>query len=333
MPGVDTIIVRQFADPQRLALAVQSGEIDVAWRILGAELAVELADVEGLNSVVVPAGPIRYLIINHVLEPTNDPNVRKAIASVIDRDAVGCHLRWRGRSALLAGASGFLGANEAFDELYASPDLDEARAYLEAAGYSEDNKLQLPVWYPPEHYGATTADGVLLVVQQLEATGMIEVDVQAQEWGTYIGAVVGGEEYPVSVLGWFFDFPDPENYLQPFIENGGIGTMVTSKEGDISPGVDPALLELLTVLVETDTAARAEILDELQNVYAEKSATSPCGSSPSTSCTETASVVTQACRIRNRSTSAPRWSSSTRSWARTGARFPSRHSTVFVESS
>ena len=171
---------------------------------------------------------------------------------------------------------GFLGANEAFDELYASPDLDEARAYLEAAGYSEDNKLQLPVWYPPEHYGATTADGVLLVVQQLEATGMIDVDVQAQEWGTYIGAVVGGEEYPVSVLGWFYDFPDPENYLQPFIENGGIGTMVTSKEGDITPGVDPALLELLIASRgETDTAARAEILDELQNVYAEEVVTVP----------------------------------------------------------
>ena len=78
---------------------------------------------------------------------------------------------------------------------------------------------------------------------------------------TYIGAVVGGEEYPVSVLGWFFDFPDPENYLQPFIENGGIGTMVTSKEGDNSPGVDPALLELLSASrTETDPAARAAIL-------------------------------------------------------------------------
>lgn len=276
-PGVDKIIVRQFADPQSMALAVQSGEIDVAWRILGAELAVELADVDGLNSVVVPAGPIRYLIINHVLEPTNDPNVRKAIASVIDRDELSDVIFGGAVDPLFSQVPpGFLGANEAFDELYASPDLDEARAYLEAAGYSEDNKLQLPVWYPPEHYGATTADGVLLVVQQLEATGMIEVDVQAQEWGTYIGAVVGGEEYPVSVLGWFFDFPDPENYLQPFIENGGIGTMVTSKEGDISPGVDPALLELLTASrAETDTAARAEILDELQNVYAEEVVTVP----------------------------------------------------------
>jgi peptide/nickel transport system substrate-binding protein len=276
-PNLDKVIVRQFADPQSMALAVQSGEIDIAWRILGAELATELGDVEGLNSVVVPAGPIRYLIINHVLEPTNDPNVRKAIASVINRDELSDVIFGGAVDPLYSQVPpGFLGANEAFDALYVSPDLDEARAFLEASGYSEENKLKLPVWYPPEHYGATTADGILLIVQQLEATGMIEVEIQAQEWGTYIGAVVGGEDYPVSVLGWFFDFPDPENYLQPFIENGGIGTMVTSKEGEITPGVNPALLELLAASrTETDAAARAAILEELQDVYADEVVTVP----------------------------------------------------------
>ncbi len=278
-PQLDQIIVRQFGDPQSMALALQNGEIDVAWRILGSELATELGGVDGLNSVVVPAGPIRYLIINHVLEPTNDPNVRKAIAAAIDRDELSDVIFGGAVDPLYSPVPpGFLGANEAFDTLYASPDPDAARAFLEASGYSEDNKLVLPVWYPPEHYGATTADGVLLIVQQLEATGMITVDVQAQEWGTYIGAVAGGEDYPVSVLGWFFDFPDPENYLQPFIENGGTGTMVTANEvgGAITPGVDPALLDLLVASrAETDPAARAEIIGQLQDVYAEEVVTIP----------------------------------------------------------
>jgi peptide/nickel transport system substrate-binding protein len=277
-PILDQVIIRQFADPQSMALAVQSGEIDIAWRILGAELANELGDVDGLNSVVVPSGPIRYLIINHVLEPTNDPNVRKAIAAVIDRDELSDVIFGGAVDPLFSQVPpGFLGANEAFEDLYGSPDLDAARAFLEASGYSEDNKLQLPVWYPPEHYGATTADGVLLIVQQLEATGMIEVDVQAQEWSTYVAAATSGEDYPVSVLGWFFDFPDPENYLQPFIENGGIGTMVTAKEdGSITEGVNPELLTLLTASrVETDLDARAAILEELQDVYADEVVTVP----------------------------------------------------------
>lgn len=276
-PNVDQVIIRQFADPQSMALAVQSGEIDVAWRILGSEVAEELATVDGLNSEVVPAGPIRYLIINHVLEPTNDPNVRKALAAAIDRDELSDVIFGGAVDPLYSQVPpGFLGATEAFDELYGSPDLDEARAFLEAAGYSEDNPLQLDVWYPPEHYGVTTADGVLLVVQQLEATGMIDVNVQSQEWSTYVGALTGGEEYPVGVLGWFFDFPDPENYLQPFIENGGLGTLVTSKEGDLTEGVSPELLTLLAdSRIETDQAARAAILEQLQDVYAEDVVTIP----------------------------------------------------------
>ncbi|MCH7846690.1 MAG: hypothetical protein IH850_12805 [Acidobacteria bacterium] len=276
-PKVDRVIVRQFADPQSMALAVQTGEIDIAWRILGAELANELGEIDGLNSVVVPSGPIRYLIINHVLEPTNDPNVRKAIAAVIDRDELSDVIFGGAVDPLFSQVPpGFLGATEAFEDLYGSPDLDAARAFLEASGYSEDNKLQLPVWYPPEHYGATTADGVLLVVQQLEATGMIEVEVNAQEWGTYVGALTSGEDYPVGVLGWFYDFPDPENYLQPFIENGGLGTMVTAKDGPITPGVSDELLTLLTASrTETDIDARAAILEDLQAVYADEVVTVP----------------------------------------------------------
>ncbi|MCH8900177.1 MAG: hypothetical protein IH942_06760 [Acidobacteria bacterium] len=276
-PKVDRVIVRQFADPQSMALAVQTGEIDIAWRILGAELANELGEIDGLNSVVVPSGPIRYLIINHVLEPTNDPNVRKAIAAVIDRDELSDVIFGGAVDPLFSQVPpGFLGATEAFEDLYGSPDLDAARAFLEASGYSEDNKLQLPVWYPPEHYGATTADGVLLVVQQLEATGMIEVEVNAQEWGTYVGALTSGEDYPVGVLGWFYDFPDPENYLQPFIENGGLGTMVTAKDGPITPGVSEELLTLLTASrIETDLDARAAILEDLQAVYADEVVTVP----------------------------------------------------------
>jgi peptide/nickel transport system substrate-binding protein len=276
-PRLDQVIVRQFADPQSMALAVQNGEIDIAWRILGAELAEPLGEVDGLNAQVVPAGPIRYLIINHNIAPTNDPNVRKAIASAIDRDELSDVIFGGAVDPLYSMVPpGFLGANEAFDDMYASPDVDEARTFLEASGYSEDNKLQLPLWYPPEHYGATTADGILLVAQQLEATGMIDVDVQAVEWGTYIGAVVGGEDYAASVLGWFFDFPDPENYLQPFIENGGTGTMVTQKDGSLTEGTNPELLSLLTDQRRaTDPEARAAILGQLQDVYADEVVTVP----------------------------------------------------------
>jgi peptide/nickel transport system substrate-binding protein len=64
-PQVDQVIIRYFADPQTLSLAVQNGEIDIAWRFMGPELITGLEKIDTLSVGTVDAGPIRYLIINH----------------------------------------------------------------------------------------------------------------------------------------------------------------------------------------------------------------------------------------------------------------------------
>ena len=60
--------------------------------------------------------------------------------------------------------------------MYASPNLDAAKKFLEASGYSASNPLKLDVWYPPEHYGASTVAAMELIKTQLEATGEIQVN-------------------------------------------------------------------------------------------------------------------------------------------------------------
>jgi peptide/nickel transport system substrate-binding protein len=277
-PGVDRIIVRNFETPQSMADAVRAGEIDVAWRILGIELATQMGEVDGLNLGLVTETTIRYLIVNHAEGfVTADPNVRKALAALIDRDEIS-DVVFGGEAPPLYSQvpPGFLGANEAFDDAYGSPDPALANEFLAASGYDEDNQLQLDFAWPPEHYGATTNDAMLLIVDQLEASGVIEINPIIQEWSTYISAVVGGETWPLSMLGWFFDFPDPENYLQPWIEFGGIGTQVTDREGNLAPSVSQDLLDLLAAQRgETDIAARAAIIEELQDVYADEVVTIP----------------------------------------------------------
>jgi peptide/nickel transport system substrate-binding protein len=174
---------------------------------------------------------------------------------------------------------GFLGANEAFEDAYQAPNLDLAREFLTTAGYSEDSKLEVTLAYPPEHYGVTTADGVLIVAQQWEATGMITVNVVAQEWSTYVADCTNGL-FDVCVLGWFFDFPDAENYLQPFIEGDGLGTQVLCHDdtcgGAVATGTDPQLEALLLAQrAETDLAVRAGLISDLQHVYAAEVVTIP----------------------------------------------------------
>lgn len=281
-PQVDQIIVRDFADPQTMALAVQNGEIDVAWRFLSPEQLTPLKEISGLTVGTVDGGSIRYLILNHTMPPMDDPNVAKAMAAAIDRNEIADTVYGGNVSPLYSqNPPGFLGATEIFDTMYASPDLDAAKEFLAASGYTAENPLKLEMWYPPEHYGASTAAWMEVIKKQLEATGAMQVTLQAQEWSTYVTALTGGESYAVGVLGWFFDYPDASNYLDPFVFNKGMGTNVSpSKEGtDFGEPINDKAAQLVDLLaqadVETDLAKRTELYKQAQEVYAELVVTIP----------------------------------------------------------
>ncbi|MBE0411340.1 MAG: hypothetical protein IBX69_16580, partial [Anaerolineales bacterium] len=256
--------------------------IDIAWRFLGPKLISGLEAVSDLSVNKVDAGPIRYLIINHTYPPMDDPNVYKAVAAAIDRDQIS-DVVYSGQAEPLYSMvpPGFLGANEAFDDMYAAPNLVLANEFLSASGYTSDNPLELDLWYPPEHYGSETAAWMEVIKQQLEATGAIQVNLNAQEWSTYITALVGGESYTAGVLGWFFDYPDSSNYLDPFVFNGGLGTNVAlAAEGsDFGEPINDLAAELIDLMaragVEPDVATRAQLYEQAQEAYADLVVTLP----------------------------------------------------------
>jgi peptide/nickel transport system substrate-binding protein len=279
---VKQVIVRFFPDPQTEALAVQNGEIDVAWRYLGPDLVGQLKGVSGLHVGTINGGSIRYLILNHTMKPMDDPNVVKAMAAAIDRNELSDTVFGGEVNPIYSMVPpGFVGASEAFDTMYAAPDLDAAKKFLEASGYSASKPVQLELWYPPEHYGTQTAAWMQVIQKQLEATGEMKVSLKSQEWSTYAPALTGGATYQGGVLGWFYDYPDASNYLEPFIFNGGEGTnVVVAADGTPygKPINDKAqqLLDLVTKSdVETDLTKRADLLKQAQDVYADLVTTIP----------------------------------------------------------
>lgn len=265
----ERVIIRYYQDPTQMGLAVENGEIDIAWRTLGPIEAARLGEVDGLTLVNTGGGGIRYLVPNHGMEPFNDINVRQAVAYLIDRDEI-IDRAVQGRNDPLYSMvpPGFLGANEAFLDRYDAPDIEAAEELLRASGYSEDNPVVFDLWYPPEHYGTHAAQIFQVLEEQLEATPLIQVNLQSQEWSTYVSALTGGE-YPIGYLGWFFDYPDPSNYIEPFAQSAAapfIGTNYASEEMD-------ALLA--QGAAETDESARAGIYEQIQELYAEDVVTIP----------------------------------------------------------
>jgi len=200
--------------------------------------------------------------------PFGDVRIRQALAYLIDRDEI-IDRAIQGQADPLYSMvpPGFLAANEAFLDQYGTgANVPAAEELLTAAGYSADNPLTFDLWYPPEHYGTYAAQMFQVIKEQLEATPMVKVTLQSQEWSTYVGAAISGE-YEVSYLGWFFDFPDTSNYLEPFARcDATVGTFYCSEEMD-------GYLD--TGLESNDQAVREEAYTNAQNLFASDAVSIP----------------------------------------------------------
>lgn len=163
------------------------------------------AEAPAEEAPAVPAEPI-----------WGNPLVRQAVAAAIDRESLVDRV-FEGRNipAYHMVPQGYPFATEPFLDKFGTRDLDMAKDLLTQAGYSADNKLAITLWYPPEHYGTTTADVMQVLKEQLEETGMVTVELQSQNWAEYVDSFVAGK-LPFFMLGWFPDFVDPENWLTPF---------------------------------------------------------------------------------------------------------------------
>jgi peptide/nickel transport system substrate-binding protein len=264
----DRVILRHFQDSTTLALAVDADEVDIAWRTLGPGEIKQLSMADDLTTHSVGGGHIRYLVPTHTLEPFDDRNVRQALAYLVDREEIVDRVYQGTVEPLYSQVPpGFLGAGEAFLDLYGTAsNLDAARELLSVSGYSENNPLVFELWYPLDEFGPQVAQICQVLKEQFEATGLIEVTLQGQEWSTYIGGIVAGE-YPIGYLAWQFDYPDTSNYLEPF---------AASRFSVVGQYSNPEIDNLLDAAsLSTDLGEREELYVQAQQLYAEDVVTLP----------------------------------------------------------
>lgn len=269
--GVESVVVHYFTSSEEMAAAMRDGGLDVVWRGVGPDLEATLGSVEGVTVARAPGGVLEFLVVNHDLEPTDDALVRRALATAVDREMVADELL---DGALTPAFSpvpeGFLGSTQSFRDVYGGSDTEAAIDLLAEAGYSTDEPAQIELAYPPDQYGLHIAQAMEELERQLEATGLLDVTLTAQAWNTYVGEVVDGT-YNAALLGWVYDFPDPHNYLAPFLLQGGMGGSGTGE----SEAMDEMVNLLDRAAVESDTEQRASLYARLQELYAEEVVTLP----------------------------------------------------------
>ncbi len=261
-PKTKRIVVKFFRDASSLRLALENGEIDIAWRTLRPTDIEYFKGKEGFKVVEVPGSFIRYICLNVRVSPTNNKLVRQALAAALDRkEIIDVVLRGAGEPLYSLVPNGMWSHIDAFKK-YGDANLDLAKQLLSQAGFSEDNKLKIELWYTPTHYGDTEADIAQLLKSQWEKTGLIEVEIKSAEWGTYVDYIRNGR-LSVYLLGWYPDYLDPDDYLTPFLHseaNSWSGT------GYANETVDKLLEEAQRLTNQED---RAKLYEQVQEILAE----------------------------------------------------------------
>src|SRR5690606_35691813 len=188
-------------------------------------------------------------------------DVRQAAAYLLDREEISTEV-YKGTysPAYSIVHEGQVGATEAFKDKYgAKPDPDAARKVLQDAGVSTPVELNLQ--WNPDHYGNSSDQEYQAVKRQLEEGGLFSVKLQSTEWNTYSEERVN-DAYPAYQLGWFPDFPDPDNYLTPFFAPNNF--LQSHYEDD-------RMTKLLdSERTDADQASREATLAKIQEMVAEQ---------------------------------------------------------------
>lgn len=211
-------------DQDELKQSLIDNKIDIAYRGLSAG---DIADIEaagtdaGVEIVDGTSAEVQHLVFN-----MNDPvagqlGVRKAIAYLLDRDALMTEV-YQGTATSLYSIipAGIAGHNTAFFDTYgANPSKTKAAAALDADGIT--GKVKLTLWSTPTRYGPATDQELKAIAGQLNKSGLFDADVKSVDFEQYEKDIADGK-YGVYVKGWVPDYPDPDNFTAPFFGKGNV---------------------------------------------------------------------------------------------------------------
>jgi len=210
-PKTKTIIFRFYRDAASLRLAVEAGDVDMAFRHISPTDVLDLADNPNVKVWWGTGAFIQYLCFQEAHYPFNDTRVRRAITAALNRTAV-CETVFLGLSDPLYSMipPGMLGHTEAFQKL-GEANYTLTVSLLAELGYSTTNKLKFDLWYESSGHYPMSAEQALLYKQSFEASGVMEVTLKYADWSSY-KANRNAEIMDVYVYGWYPDYVDPDDY-------------------------------------------------------------------------------------------------------------------------
>ncbi len=248
-PAIDTVRVQFFESTTQMRNALAAGEIDMAVNDLDPTETASLEGEEGISIVSNPGGRTSYMVVDVTQAPFDNPDVRRAIAATIDRQRI---------------------VDEAF-EGQASPlfsmipeNFDVSTDYISDVEFDEaalgETPIDIELWYPADRY-TNQAEVAEIISRSLNESGLFNVTTNTAEWATEYSTHLNDGAYGIYLLGWYPDYLDPDDYIEPFYdsEDTFIGFYASEEMDQLITDEQQA---------EVGSPERAEIFDEIQQLAA-----------------------------------------------------------------
>ncbi|MBW3619190.1 MAG: hypothetical protein KY461_03015 [Actinobacteria bacterium] len=245
-PAIPTVKIQFFESSAQMSNALRNGEIDLNINDLGPAERSALEGEDGITVEQGDGGRIRYIVLDVTQAPFDDPAVRRAMSQHIDRQRIVDEV--------------FEGAGQPIFSMI-PPGYPASKDYMSDISEDLEGPIDIELWYPLNKYGDTEPEVAETIARSLTESGVFNVTTREADWAAEYSANLSNGTYAAYLLGWYPDYIDPDDYIEPFYhsERTFIG-FYGSDEMD-------SLIE--EEQQTTDLDAREGIFDEIQQLAAE----------------------------------------------------------------
>ncbi|MCJ7761516.1 ABC transporter substrate-binding protein [Candidatus Bathyarchaeota archaeon] len=261
-PKTKKMIIKFYADSVGLALAIQAQEIDIAFRQLSA---TDINSMKTNTNLKVWEGTgafIQYLVLQEKYAPFNNTQIRQAVGAAINRTTM-VNTVFLGQAQKLYSMIpiGMFGHTDAFLTL-GDPNYTKTQELLAELGYNQTNKLSFKLWFETSGHYPSSQQQATVLKSSLEASGVIAVTLDSADWPSY-RTHRQNEDMEAYILGWYPDYIDPDDYIQPFLDSSG-GSWIHHNYNN------PQMDKLIAWARGNTTAtARSSLYNQIQNLMVE----------------------------------------------------------------
>jgi peptide/nickel transport system substrate-binding protein len=220
IPKTKNIIIQFYQSSATLTLAMENGEVDIAFRQL---TVTDIKTMQSNTNLQVWQGTgnfIQYLCMQERYSPFNETKIRQAVGAAINRTMlVSTVFQGQAQNLYTMIPIGMAYHKNVFQDL-GDPNYTRTQELLASYGFNATNKLTFDLYYETTGHYPQSPQVAQVLKASIEASGVITVNLQSLEWAA-MGSARNAGTMQAFIYGWYPDYIDPDDYIQPFMQTSG----------------------------------------------------------------------------------------------------------------